>query len=515
MKVPPKSSVLVCFFLLAFLGVWQPVDSVASPIAPGEEKNLLALSLQDCIEIAFEKSILRAVSRESVQIAEAQHGQALSGHWPQLKIGVTATRMDEDPNFIFPSRPLPLGEAAQPLAEAIAGTQLAKMGMTPDSMGVPAYNAALSAATAEAMKNMNSATMPAQDVKLMDRDLLSTTLSLIFPLYTGGKVSALTKQAKIGVDVSRVESRRTDLQIIKDIKQYYYGHIFAKQLHSLGRDTLERFEATEALTESVYQHGSGKVKKTDYLRTKLMTAALRSAIEQMKSGEELSKSALANAMGLSWNSRIELAETDIPFHPYSGNLDELVEKASNSNPQMLQVRLGLQAGEEKITEANAGHLPVLAFFGDLTRLDNSYDGGIMTDENKKSWRIGLSLELPIFNGFRTRNEVREARHRLEKLKKESLLLKEGVALQVKNAFLQIARSQGQVKTMKEALETATENRELHVRAYQQEMVETQDVIEAQLMEFFMHGQYLKALYDHQMNSGDLEFVIGSTIDVTE
>jgi outer membrane protein TolC len=217
-------------------------------------------------------------------------------------------------------------------------------------------------------------------------------------------------------------------------------------------------------------------------------------------------------MGLPWDTRIALAETEIPFTPYGGNLDELVTRARQHNPQMNQVRLGLAAREGKIAEARSGHLPVVALFGNVMRLDNSFNNeGMITDENKNSWQIGLSMELPIFNGFRTTREVQEARLRLEKLKHQSLLLQEGVALQVKHAFLQIARSQGQVQTMKEAVQAAAENRELNIRAYAQEMVETKDVIEAQLMEFLMHAQYLKALYDHQVNSGELEYIIGNNI----
>jgi outer membrane protein TolC len=421
------------------------------------DTHLLNLTLRDCIDIAFQKSVMRGVSQDSIKIAEAQRSQALSANWPQLKLSMTAMRWDETPNFVFYYQPLTF------------------------------------------------------DVKLMDRDLLTSTLSLIYPLYVGGKLSALQTQAKAGAAVSREEARRTDLQIVKDVKQYYYGHILAKKIHELGRETLERFEATEALTESLYQAGSGKVKKTDYLRNKMMTSTLRSVIEQMKSGEELSRSALANTMGLAWTTQIAVAEGDIPFQPYSGVLDGLVEKARQFNPQMMQVRLGLEAREAKIKEAKSGHLPIVAFFGDYTRLDNSYDGGITTDVNKKSWRIGLTLELPIFNGFRASSEVREARHRLEKLKKESLLLNEGLALMVKNAFLQIAGSQGQVMSLKEAVAMATENRELNERAYQQEMVETKDVIEAQLMEFVMNGLYLKALYEFQTHAGELEFIIGTSV----
>ena len=80
---------------------------------------------------AFAGSRLRLISAESVKIAEAQYGQAMSGHWPQIKFSMTGVRMDEDPMFMFPSQPLNLGAAGRPFAEAIANAQLAKMGITP------------------------------------------------------------------------------------------------------------------------------------------------------------------------------------------------------------------------------------------------------------------------------------------------------------------------------------------------------------------------------------------------
>ncbi len=459
MMIRRKPLVRTCFLgcLALFLCVGGALADESRGLNPAVQgKNMMNLTLRDCLTIAFAQNRLRSVSRESIKIAEAQYAQAQSGNWPQVSLSATAVRMDEAPTFNVP-----------------------QAGM---------------------------------NVKLLDRDLLFGTLSAMYPLYAGGKISSLGKQAKIGVEVSKEEARKTDLQIVRDVRQYYYGHVLARHLHRLGRETLERFEATETLTESIYRHGSGKVKKTDYLRSKMMTSNVRSIVELLKSNEELSLSALANVMGVSWNTTIAVADGEIPFVPYNGNLDDLVAGANQYNPQMNQVRLGLAAREEKIIEARSGHLPVVALFGNLSRMENSYNGGLSTDENRNTWQIGMAIELPIFNGLRTSKEVEEARLRLEKLRHENILLSEGVALQVKDAFLQIARSQGQVKTMKEALEAAAENRELNERAYKQEMVETKDVIEAQLMEFLMHGQYLKALYDHQVHMGGLEYLVGKCID---
>jgi outer membrane protein len=93
-----------------------------------------------------------------------------------------------------------------------------------------------------------------------------------------------------------------------------------------------------------------------------------------------------------------------------------------------------------------------------------------------------------------------------------VLLREGIALQVKDVFLQMVRSQEQRDAMEEAVKAAEENRDLNERAYQQELVETKDVIEAQLVESFMKANNEKTLYDHIEARARLEFVVGKEIE---
>jgi hypothetical protein len=84
----------------------------------------------------------------------------------------------------------------------------------------------------------------------------------------------------------------------------------------------------------------------------------------------------------------------------------------------------------------------------------------------------------------TRAGVDAARAGKIKLEAQRVLLDNGLALQIKNDFMRIERSRAQVGDSTKAQGYAEENRKLNVRAYQEEMVETKDVIEAQLVETF-------------------------------
>ena len=441
------------------------------------QRETYRLDLEGCLSIALERNRSRRVSQIAVDIAEAQYQQALSAYWPQVKAVVSATRMDEGANFIFPE------ETA--------------------TYKISGFGPLLSEATV---------TVPEKDVKLMDRDTVMGSLQVVYPVYLGGKRSALRAQARVGVEAARVSARKTDLQVIYDVKRMYYGSLLTRQLRELGNDSLERFKITLELTEHLYQSGVGRVKKTDYLRTQVMVATIRSMQELLKSNEELAQSALLNFMGLEWESRLILEAQAIPFAPYQGDLKSLVGEAYEFNPDWRSLHLGLAAAEARIKEARSGHLPMVALTGSLNHIDNPYDKGIMTPANKDSWTLGIGLEIPLFAGFRTTHAVKEARARLAKLEQQRFLLQEGIALMVKDAYLQVQRAREQVLATRASLDAARENRDLNMRAYQSELVETRDVIEAQLLESFVCAQHYKALHDHVTEQARLGYIVGSQVE---
>jgi outer membrane protein len=386
------------------------------------------------------------------------------------EIGVKAAYsiMDEDPNFVFPARTIQMGPGLQ----------------------VP---------------------IPEQNVKLMDKKNFYTTLSATIPLYTGGQVSAIVKQTEQGIKAAKEEARRTDLQITYDVTRYYYGAVLARELVQIARDSLARMEVTLELTEKLYTQGSGRVKKTDYLRNKTVVEWLRATLKELEGREQLAKAALTNAMGIPWDATVEPSAREIPFTSAKLELKDLVSEAYLFNPDWASLDAGLLAAEAKIKEAGSGHLPKIGLFGSFTHIENSYDQGIVTKENTNSWKVGIGIDIPIFNGLRTVNEVREMRARLGKLKEQQVLLKEGIALQVKHIFIQMMSAQEQKSSTEAAALSAEENRALNERAYQEEMVETKDVIEAQLIESLMKAQYQKSLFDNIEARANLNFVVGTEV----
>lgn len=476
-----------CWLLVCITGFW--VASAAGDRLPSEKLQPSArpLTLQNCIDTALSLNRERHVSRLGMEIAEAQHRQAVSAYWPQIGARANYSIMDEDPNFIFPPNTFNVPGMTIMLPNPLTGT--------PIPIQTPA----------------STMTVPQQNVKLMDRENFVATLGATLPLYTGGKITSVVRQTKAGIRAAGEEIRRSDLQIVHDTTRYYYGAVLARELVEIARDALARMQVTLELTETLYTGGSGRVKKTDWLRNRTVVEWLRSSVAALEANEQMARAALVNSMGLPWDTQIEIAEKKLSYAALQLDLKDLVGDAYRFNPDWGRLDAAIGAAAARIDEAKSGHFPKIGLFGKLTRIVNSYDSGIVTPANKNSWMVGVGLELPLFSGFQTTGEVREASARLAKLKEQQVLLREGIALQVKNHFIRLMSLQTQKEASEAAANSAEENRALHERAYRDELVETKDVIEAQLVESLVKAQFRKVVYDNLEARADLDFTIGKEI----
>jgi outer membrane protein TolC len=201
-----------------------------------------------------------------------------------------------------------------------------------------------------------------------------------------------------------------------------------------------------------------------------------------------------------------------PLPTIDAGLDALIADAMNSNPDKQRLELAMQAAEHKIDEAKSGYLPTIGLEASTYQVWNTYKDGLFNDANRNGWTVGLGLKWDLLDSGLTRAGVDSARAAKMKLEAQRMLLDSGLALQVKDDFLRIRRSRAQVDDSARAQAFAEENRQLHVRAYQEELVETKDVIEAQIIESFARASLYRARNELRTAVADLDFLLGRALE---
>lgn len=474
------------------------------------------VSLDEAIDIALQNNAKLKISQTEIEIADAMYNQAMSANYPRLDLEIKAIRMDEAPVFEMRGSTSVDNTQTQTLYNQIgqgynqAATNFAAAGLT---------EAAASATASSNIYGGVAAAIPAtstlpisMDVQMMGRDNIMSQLSLLYPVYTGGKISAIIKQAGLGKKIAQEGKRRTNSEVIHDVKRYYYGALLAKKLKKISQDTLERMSLVRDLTSKLYQGGSMNVKKTDYLRSKLSVNLLESLNEEIVQKETLAKAALIFAMGMPWSDTVEVSQADFKEPTMDENFNALVENAYKFNPDYTSLKIAIDIYDAKIDEAQSAYLPNVGLIANAQNIYSNYEYGIVNDTNRNSWTIGVGVNWSLFSGMRTVNEVEQSRLEKLKLQQQELLLQDGLALQVKQAFLEMKSSHKQYEILREASQTAQESRDLNTRAYQEDMVETKDVIESQLFESYTLAAYYRSVHDHAVALSNIDFVVGKALE---
>ncbi len=226
----------------------------------------------------------------------------------------------------------------------------------------------------------------------------------------------------------------------------------------------------------------------------------------------MAKSALLNSLGEKLQHNISVTKDSLTLNNSLIQFDDLLITAFQNNPTWRTLEIAQSIFENKVDEAISGYLPKVGLMGSLSLIENSYKYGLVSDKNKFNWTVGLGVQMPLFNGFRTSAEVDEANYRLEKIKSQKKLLENGLEILVKKGFVEYSSASDQLASLKSAMISATENCELNDRAYQSELVELKDLLEAQLFEAIMKVQYYKAQFTYYEALAELEFTIGKNIN---
>ncbi len=432
------------------------------------------LSLEDCIAIAKENSKQKQIAESKLDVSKSHLKQAESGRWPSLELTSKALIQDEPQNFIFPSSTF--------IVPPIVLTQLT----------IPSF----------------PFTIPAQNIKLLDNKIIQTDLTLTYPLFTGGKISSIIDQVEQSILLAKNNVELTENELTFNVKKTYYALVLTERLLQIGTDAFNRFEATYHLTESLYQTGSGTVNKIDFLKNKMSLESFRGIVSELKSKNEIAKSGLKYYLGIGLDSDLTIKDNSLEFAYSIPDENETLGKILSTNLYINSLDIASNIYEAKIDEAQSDYYPSVALFGNYQNLINQYDAGWATPENKNVFTVGLGLKLSIFNGFRTSGKVEENEAELKGIKFQKSFVEQSLGMKLNQILTELKKSEEKIKSSKEAMIAASENRDLNLRAYQNEIGEVADFIEAQIMEAFMMAQYQLSLYEQVELKANLDYLLG-------
>ena len=249
-----------------------------------------------------------------------------------------------------------------------------------------------------------------------NRNTQSTSFSLgsDVPLYTGGQITNQIKQNKLNLQSALADLNKAKENVSMQVASSYLEAIYQKDLVKVAEGQLELSRTQEYRIELLFKNG--KVAETEWAEAKSHVASDELALTQQQNSAMLALLDLSQLLELPTPDDFDIQQPET-YEPASVVLtmpDAIYAEALNIKPQIIAGKLNVQSAERGVRIAQAGHYPSVHFSAGMGSNYYKTSGfkaesfGKQMDDNFNQ-SLGISLAVPIFNRFATRNAVRQAR----------------------------------------------------------------------------------------------------------
>lgn len=455
--------------------------------------TLLILVFSSYAEVyTLEKAIEVALSNnESVKIAEKEleksdyvYNEAFSGALPKLDANVTYLRN------IYSSKITNMEYYFASFANGIASLNNTVMNEHP-AAGLP---------------EMQFMEMPEPEVEAMKDNTIKIEFSLIQPIWIGGKVGTALDIAKIYKEMSlsafKLEKDKVTLEIKKNFYQILLLDESRKVMSLVKKDAYANLDKIEKLYEE------GLVSEYDIIQARVRVRSIEPKVLSLDNYYDLAKEYLKVNMGLDTSELIEIdgviTATFIPdtTNYYNRAINNRVElKLLNNKKDLLR---------ENVKIKYSDHLPSIVGIANYTfqSQNDDFADTFEQDFGVGAFNVGITANIPIFNGFGTKAKVDQANIEVKKATFEITKTKKFINLQLKDAISKLKLAQEEIVLRDQEIAEYEKALEITQVRYdnglctQMEVTSSQTALESSRLDKIntVH-QYITALIDLEAATG--------------
>jgi outer membrane protein TolC len=330
-------------------------------------------------------------------------------------------------------------------------------------------------------------------------DFFSTGPSLTMNLYDFGRTSNTVKINRENVKASEEDLTTAKQLVVLNVKQAYFGVLQTLRLIQVAEEVVKQDEQRLEQAQGFYQAGTRP--KIDVTKAEVDRANSELNLIRAKNNYQVARVTLNNALGLRESLSFAI-EDSMDIKPVPVTLEEILNLSYAQRPELLQLKARKRSLEATIKLAQASYYPSLS--GNASYLYR----GDHVDNLYWDFFVGATLNIPLFSGFSSPNQVAEARANLRNLQAQEENLKLNIRLEAEQAFLGLKEADERIRATEKAVGYARENFDLASGRYQVGVGFPLEVTDAEVALANAKANYIQALYDYKVGEARIEKAMG-------
>lgn len=313
--------------------------------------------------------------------------------------------------------------------------------------------------------------------------------------------------AKAGKQVAALNREKAKEDVVYNVTIAYYQVQITQEQQKIVKNNLEQTQKLIEITELQVKNGVAKL--IDLERIKINQTNLETDLSNLKLAYYQQLNLLKFYMNWEMNSDLVVQTLSVVENPANsfligGNKDKAGEVANRIDFKLLSQQKLLKALEIKTIKAEA--IPSLSFFANNNYQSFGETFNFLSNEAKwfRATSIGLTLSVPIFDGFRRQARTQKARLELQQLDLEMNNLGQAINMQVDNAQKKMTHFQRVITTQDENRKLAEKVYQVTQDQYKSGVAGLTDLLNAETALKSAQSNYLNALTELKISEVELQ-----------
>lgn len=307
------------------------------------------------------------------------------------------------------------------------------------------------------------------------------TLNLKWLLFDFGGRKATVTAAKEQLMMASAGFNAVHQQIVFEVTRRFYGLDAARQKVAVAKSSLDAAKTVAEAAQARFQNGLGL--KPETLQAEQQAAQAAFDLEAARGELSDAQVALVESLGILPPVNLQVAEVSDkpPVEDYNGALDIFIELALSQRPDLVAKLAKVRGCRADVQKARAEFYPKIelgANFG-FTQLDVSIIGSPYFGGNDLVYGIGLTAELPIFDGYARAKKLRIAESELREAESDLAGSRDAAVREVWKAYTDFTTALHEQDAAAKLLSAAQSAFDASMDAYRQGLGDYVDTVNAQ------------------------------------
>ncbi|HEY6952297.1 MAG TPA: TolC family protein [Bacteroidota bacterium] len=317
-------------------------------------------------------------------------------------------------------------------------------------------------------------------------------------VYDFGKTDGRVSGAHELFNASTIDYQASRLSVIANAEIAYYSVLQAQEVVDVNKENVAQTEAH--LKESQAYYAVGTRPQFDVTTAQVNVANANVSLISAKNLLRIAGLQLENSMGVHSTAPYALSDT-LGVPSFSMSLDSVKAVALSTRQDLLSARAHIESSRAFVSSASGQRLPTVALSG-------TWNWSGFNFPLQSRWNAGVTVSLPVFQGFGIDAQVDLAEAGLESSQANYSITMENALLDVEQNYLSLREASDRIDATGKLVGQASENLNVAEGRYKFGVGSAIEITDAQLTLSNARLSNIQALFDYNTSLVKLKRAMG-------